>query len=250
MDPFMFEFNCVKKGKLKLYNFAFACYFIILSKTKKMKRIYYVPGLISAILIPILFWYYGNQKFEEINVSVIDIGLPAKLKEGKSNDIYSFEPIRNWNYKKVKIEPGTAKQNSKLYVSELRKLQKRNEKESGIEFILGQNNTYGDFASVLNDFHIAKQDQYVIDLEKTRHIFAVYSYVDPNLKPPEYECLLCHDIIGREVQETDMFSSSIHEKITIALTTLPKEVYFFIFGFLIFLNISMLSIKERFQLPY
>ncbi len=65
-----------------------------------MKRIYYVPGLISAILIPILFWYYGNQKFEEINVSVIDIGLPAKLKEGKSNDIYSFEPIRNWNYKK------------------------------------------------------------------------------------------------------------------------------------------------------
>jgi predicted secreted acid phosphatase len=43
-----------------------------------------------------------------------------------------------------------------LYVSELRKLQKRNEKESGIEFILGQNNKYGDFASVLNDFHIAK----------------------------------------------------------------------------------------------
>ncbi len=207
-----------------------------------MKKIYYVPGLISAVLIPILFWYYGNQKFEEINVSVIDIGLPAKLKEDKSNDIYSFEPIRNWNYKKVKIEPGTAKQNSKLYVSELRKLQKRNEKESGIEFILGQNNTYGDFASVLNDFHIARQDQYVIDLEKTGHIFAVYSYVDPKVQYPEYECLLCNDVIRPEYK-LDFF-----EKIQMLPTELPKDIYYFIFGFLIFLNISMLSIKERFQL--
>lgn len=207
-----------------------------------MKKIYYVPGLISAVLIPILFWYYGNQKFEEINISVIDIGLPAKLKEDKSNDIYSFEPIRNWNYKKVKIEPGTAKQNSKLYVSELRKLQKRNEKESGIEFILGQNNTYGDFASVLNDFHIARQDQYVIDLEKTGHIFAVYSYIDPKVQYPEYECLLCNDVIRPE------YKPDFFEKIQMLPTELPKDTYYFIFGFLIFLNISMLSIKERFQL--
>jgi len=214
-----------------------------------MKKIYYIPGLISAILIPVLFWYYGNQKFEDINVSAMDIGLPAKLKEDRSNDMYSFESARNWNYKKIKVAPNTAKQNSKLYVSELRNLSKRNEKESGIEFILDQNNTYGDFVSVLNDLAIAKQEQYAVDLEKTGHIFAVYSYIDPNPNPLEYKCLLCNDTIVGPL-ETNMFGLSIYEKITTTFTTLPKESFYVIFGFLIFLNISMLSIKERFQLHH
>ncbi|PWW28097.1 MULTISPECIES: hypothetical protein [unclassified Chryseobacterium] len=209
-----------------------------------MKKIYYFPGLISALLIPVLFWYYGNQKFEDINVSVIDIGLPAKEREGIKNTFASFEPVRNWNYQKIKIAPGTAKENSKSYVSELKKLQKRNEKESGIEFILDQNNSYGDFVSVLNDLAIAKQEQYAVDLEKTGHIFAVYSYIDPKVQYPEYECLLCNDVIRPE------YKPDFFEKIQLRLAELPKDTYYFIFGFLLFLNISMFSIKERFQLHH
>lgn len=205
-----------------------------------MKKVYYVPGLISAILIPILFWHYGNQKFEEINASMIDIGLPAK--ERVKNTFASFEPYRNWDYKKIKIASGKAKENSNLYVSELKNLKKRNEKESGIEFILDQNNSYGDFVSVLNDLAIAKQEQYAIDLEKTGHIFAVYNYIDPKVQYPEYECLLCNDVIRPE------YNPDFFEKTQMLLTELPKDIYYFIFGFLIFLNISMFSIKERFQL--
>ena len=216
-----------------------------------MKKIYYFPGLISALIIPVLFWYYGNQKFEEINVSVIDIGLPAKEREGDKNTFASFEPYRNWNYRKVKVAPGAAEQNSKLYVSELKNLQKKNEKESGIEFILGQNNTYGDFVSVLNDHHIAMQEQYTVDLEKTGHIFTVYSYVDPNAQPLEYECLLCNDTIDWGPAETvNIFESTRYGKIFNLFTTVSKETSYLIFGFLIFLNISMLSIKERFQLHH
>jgi len=48
-----------------------------------MKKIYYFPGLISAVLIPLFFWYYGNQKFEEINLNVMDMWLPAKVKNGE-----------------------------------------------------------------------------------------------------------------------------------------------------------------------
>ncbi len=209
-----------------------------------MKKIFYVPGLISAVLIPILFWYYGNQKFEDINVSVIDIGLPVKEREGVKNTFESFESYRNWDYRKIKVVPRTAEQNSKLYVSELRNLQKRNEKKSGIEFILDQNNTYGDFVSVLNDLAIAKQDQYAVDLEKTGHIFAVYNYITPNVQAPEYECLFCNDVIRPE------YKPDFFEKIQLFLTGLPKDTYYFIFGFLIFLNISMFSIKERFQLHH
>ena len=207
-----------------------------------MKKIFYVPGLISAMLIPILFLYYGNQRVHP-QYTVMDLGLPSKVRPNRPFD-NTFEPYRNWDYRKINVVPGTAEQNSNLYVSELKNLQKRNEKESGIEFILDQNNTYGDFVSVLNDLALAKQDQYAVDLEKTGHIFAVYNYVNPKVQYPEYKCLLCNDTIDWGPAETD----SYYGKITTALTTLPKDTYYFIFGFLIFLNISMLSIKERFQL--
>jgi len=196
------------------------------------------------VLIPILFWYYGNQKFEDINVSVMDIGLPAKEREGDKNTFASFEPYRSWDYRKIKVVPGTAEQNSKLYISELKNLQKRNEKKSGIEFILDQKNSYGDFISVLNDLAIAQQEQYAVDLEKTGHIFTVYNYITPNVQAPEYECLLCYDVIRPE------YKPDFFEKIQLFLTKLPKDTYYFIFGFLIFLNICMLSIKERFQLHH
>lgn len=215
-----------------------------LEKIKAVKKIYYVPGLISVLIIPVLFWYYGSQKIEHLNISVIDIGLPAKLAKDKSNLMWTFEPLRNWNYKQIEIKPGKAKENSSLYVSEIKTLQKKNEKNTGIEFILNKNNTYGDFASLLNDMAIAKHDTYAIDLEKTGHLFAPVNYTDPNLKEMKYECLLCYDVITKN----DIYRVNHCEKFTSQITQLPKQSYYVIFGFLLFLNISMFSIKERFQL--
>ncbi|AZA93146.1 Uncharacterised protein [Chryseobacterium nakagawai] len=210
-----------------------------------MKKIYYFPGLISAVLIPILFWYYGSQKFEEINVSVMDIGLPAKIRDSNDTSYFTFESLRNWDYKKINIASGTAKENSKLYVSELKNLQKRNDKETGIEFILDQNNTYGDFVSLLNDMSIAKQATYALDLEKTGHLFATVEYKDPNRTAPEFECLLCNDNISIPGKA---YAPNLFDKMQQLYTGIPKDVYSFIFGFLLFLNISMLSIKENLQI--
>ncbi|WP_184873960.1 MULTISPECIES: hypothetical protein [unclassified Chryseobacterium] len=50
-----------------------------------MKKIYYFPGLISALLIPILFWYYGKQRIHP-QYTVIDLGIPAKVKPNTSLD--------------------------------------------------------------------------------------------------------------------------------------------------------------------
>jgi hypothetical protein len=211
-----------------------------------MKKIYYFPGLISAILIPLIFWYYGSQKFEEINLNVMDIWLPAKAKNGEKQSLLSFEPYRNWKYKKIRVEPDKPKENSAFYVSEVKKLQKRNEKNSGIEFILDKSNTYGDFASLLNDMAIAQHDTYAYDLEKTGHLFATVNYIDPNVRELEYECLLCNDVIGiNEVYKVTFF-----DEIQQFLIHLPKEAYYIIFGFLFLLNFSMLSIKERFQMSH
>lgn len=205
------------------------------------KKIYYVPGLISALLIPVLFWYFGNRKLNEPIPNVMDFGLPAKYnpKTPLKNQYSTFEPLRNWNYQEIIVQPNSAKSNSAFYVSKLKELQKRNEKETGIEFILNDYNTYGDFASLLNDMAIAKQETYGLDLDKTGHLFATINYQDPDIKEIDY-ISICGGVIRDEYKPTFLDDAQFFIK------QLPKEAFYLIFAFLIFLNISMFSIKERF----
>jgi len=218
-----------------------------------LKKIYYVPGWISALIIPVLFWYYINPYIDEINYSVMDIWLPPKLDKDKSNLSFTFEPLRNWKYEQINIESGKAKENSDFYISELKKLDQNNVKNSGIEFILNDKNTYGDFASLLNDMAVAKHETYSYDLEKTGHFFATINYINPNTEEEKIECLLCNDTVYYEDPSTresilDILKRENYTVFFENISKLPQGAYYFIFGFLIFMNISMLSIKERFQL--
>ncbi len=76
--------------------------------------------MISDLLIPVLFWYCVKSYNNRTVYNIVDIGLPAKVAKDKSNYDYTFEPLRNSNYKKIKVDPLTAKENSTLYVSELK----------------------------------------------------------------------------------------------------------------------------------
>ncbi len=153
---------------------------LFLFKFKSMisrKKIYYVPGLISALLIPFLFWYFGSQKYEEINISVLEFGIPAKYDPQIPVDQQNtLEHIRNQSYYKIEVKPNEARRNSKYYISEIKKLQRDNKKESGIEFILNDKNSYDDFISLLNDMKLSEQETYGVDLEKTGH-FLLYIFI-------------------------------------------------------------------------
>ncbi|QXU49277.1 hypothetical protein KYG33_21410 [Chryseobacterium sp. D764] len=208
-----------------------------------MKKIYYFPGLISALLIPILFWYFGNQRVH-LPYSVMDLGLPSKVRPNRTFN-NTFEPYRNWNYKKIIVFPNMALQNQKLYVSELKKLQARNEKESGIEFIINDDNSYQDFIALMDAMTLSKQEVFCLDMEKTGHFFALHEYKDlqKEIRP------ICGGTVGG--------MSDYKKKQTLNLIQpesfinyVPQQSFYIIFGFLIFLNISMLSIKERFQLHH
>ena len=210
---------------------------------------YYVPGLMSALINPLLFWFYGNRELQRPIPNVMNLGLPAKYNPNFPLDKQiSFESFRNWNYKKIQIDPNTAKENSKLYVSENKNLQNRNEKNSGIEFILDENNSYNDFVSILNDLAIAKHEIYGLDLDKTGHVFALVDYQDSGAKKEEVECLLCNDVIVNYVDNRSVFErvffSQIFEKYSALSATLTKESLYLLFGFLILLNVSILNIRK------
>ncbi|WP_343607988.1 hypothetical protein [Chryseobacterium oranimense] len=207
-----------------------------------MKKIYYLPGLISAVLIPLLFWYYGNKRVHP-QYTVMDLGIPAKHKYNDTLD-NTLEPYRNWNYKKIVVKPNTAIQNQQYYVLELKKLQARNEKETGIEFIINDHNSYQDFISLMSTMELAQQETFGVDVGKTGHFFAVHFYKDPN--KDIYSSVGC--TVGGEYHEIrDHINFSDLENL---VKNLPKQSFYIIFGFLFLLNFSMLSIKERFQIQY
>ncbi|MGE8554492.1 MAG: hypothetical protein ACN6OB_11245 [Chryseobacterium jejuense] len=208
-----------------------------------MKKIYYVPGLISAILIPLLFCYYGNQRVHP-QYTVMDLGIPSKIKP-ETPIQYTFEPIRNWNYKKIIVSPNTALQNQQYYVSELKKMQEKNEKETGIEFVINDRNNYQDFISLLDAMILSKQESYGVDIEKTGHLFAIHEYKDPNKKIEKDHYFSCGTGDATIHYKTDIQYKGF-DKLKYS-TELPKQSLYMIFGFLLFLNISMLSIKENFQ---
>lgn len=217
----------------------------------KPRKILYVPGMFSAIIIPLVFWYLGNRKLKEPIPNVMDLGIPAKYNPNLpiEEQRATIEPIRNWNYKKIEVKPNTAKQNSALYVAEVKKMQQRNKKNTGVEFILSDNNSYGDFASILNDMHIAKQEMYGVDLEKTGHIFAIVDYKDPRKK--EEECLLCNDVLILDQHEGTFGLNTNLQYFFYGferdLASMPKNTFYIIFGFLIFLNVSVLGMARKFS---
>lgn len=206
-----------------------------------MKKMYYLPGLISAVLIPVLLWYYGSQRIQP-QYAVLDLGLPSKETYNPGN---TFEPYKNWNYKKILVKPNTALQNQQYYVSELKKLQARNKKETGIEFIIDDHNNYQDFIALMDAMKLAGQDNYGVDIEKTSHFFALHFYKDPNEVEKRHimDCGTGDAIIFYRMD--DDYKGLEKFKY---LLELPKQSYYIIFGFLLFLNISMFSIKENLQI--
>lgn len=205
-----------------------------------MKKTYYVPGLISALLLPLLFWYFGNQRLHP-QFTVLDLGIPAKYDPKVPKEM-TFEWIRNWDYKKIIVPPNKALQNQDQYVSELKKLQARNERETGIEFVIGNQNTYQDFITLINAMKLSQQESYGLDINKTGHLFAVH------FEQPKAIKYVCGGVVMNEYNE-DKASLNLIKPETYA-NHLPKQSFYIIFGFLLFLNISMLSIKEKFQLHH
>lgn len=205
----------------------------------RVRKIYYVPGLISALLIPILFWYYGNQRVHPPYGAVV-LGIPSKHKYSDRID-NTFGSVRNWNYKKIIVKPNTALHHQQYYVSELKQLQQRNEKESGIEFVIDDRNNYQDFIALIDAMKLSNQETYAVDVGHTNHFFAVHFYKKHG--KAEYG----NDSVENPTYHEEYYFNGF-QKFEYLLKKLPKQAYYIIFGFLILLNMSMLSIKERFQL--
>lgn len=201
---------------------------------KNKKKIYYVSGILSAIFIPIIFLFYAIPTYKEINVSVIDIGLPAK--ESATYEIpeeYKFPSTeRGWKYKIINLPANfTQKDESKFY-NLIKELQEKPYAKVGIRFQLNDDNNYNDFVKLLNLMLKTKQESYGFRSEDNSFYVVKYKQIE------ERASWCGTDIDGDEWNKKNKLGEFAYY-----LTKLPIRSFYIIFGFLILLYSAILKPK-------
>lgn len=204
---------------------------------KKHKKIFYVSGIISLLFVAPLFWYFSKPTLEKMNLRVMDIGLPYKVKKGEKVPEYSQIPMEGWNYKPINIPVNFDKETEKKFIALVNKLQNDKIEKSGLKFKFTEENSYGDIVKLLNIMLKTNQEYYGFDLKRTNSLYLLY-YSPP--KKEEY--LLDNDQVFSYLnqKEYDYQHSSFWQKLIIFS---PKESFYLIFGYLIFLYCAILKPK-------
>lgn len=192
-------------------------------KFKKHKRIYYVPGILSLIVIPLVLWSYGTDYMKENDFRVLGLNMPPKdyMEEEEFADVFD-----NMKYDDVKVPPNFTDEAEVSYFNLIRDLQEKNIDKTAIRFQLSDENTYGDIVKLLNLMEKTEQPRYGWKLKE--NTFEVI-----HIKPIEYDVMPCggERMIREEEKELSFLESFIYY-----FKNLPNYIYPIIIGyFLLFI---------------
>ena len=203
---------------------------------KTHRKIYYVGGMISLIFVPIIFWIYAKPTYDNLNLRVLDLGLPYKAKKGEKPPQYAVIPIDGYKYEVVNVPKNFNEETEKKYFTLIEKIKNENIDKTGIKFQFSDENSYGDLVKLINLMQKTKQDMFGVDTEKTNALYLVHRKIDYN---DENNIALCGGVIGREYLDKNDFdyrNSNFFQKI---LKYSPNETYYLILGYLILVYFSL-----------
>jgi hypothetical protein len=191
----------------------------------KRKRLYYVPGLISLIGLPILLLFYTPE--DTVRFCAIKVFLPSETKDSigileKFSTAYLYRTISNKKIISVDLDEeriGTDPEivnfnfNRKLefILAEMERLKFTHDTSSVLKIQLGENCSFGDFVWVLDKTILYRTHKYTFADN------AFYIFANPPPQPPSHENLIFYDIsVPRDVQyispsKWDMFLSRAEE---------------------------------------
>ena len=201
---------------------------------KKQKKIFYVSGIISLLFIAPLFWYFSKPTLAIMNLRVMDIGLPYKVKKGEKPSEFSQIPMEGWNYKPINIPVNFDKETEKKFIEVVTILQNDKIEKNGIKFQFSNQNSYADFVNMLNIMLKTKQEFYGIDMEKTNSMYVLY--MKPNLEVNYFG----GDTVYVDMDDYYYNKSTFYEKL---IKYSPKESFYLIFGYLILVYCAILKPK-------
>ncbi|MBZ4037687.1 hypothetical protein K6T82_23205 [Flavobacterium sp. 17A] len=150
----------------------------MIEKRKKRKKIFYVPGMISLVLIPLfcLFYFYHSGAFEVCGSLHYSVPAKEEFEKYKVGELRKYK-VFNFNNQKSKEE-------QKLIELRFftRDLVKRYDSVNGAKIYFGPNMDYDTFVSVL-DIMTEEKMPFWAQFSNELYAFA-FAKPDPNKKRP------------------------------------------------------------------
>jgi len=135
----------------------------------RRKKIYYVPGLISIVALPILLFFLGPE--DPIELNVLKLKMPAKTKEQLGNQQFTIETFNtalvNKKITTIDINEGAwagQAQNTarSLVLSEIENIHSGNDTNVVLKVHMGKDCSYGNFIWTLNQALIFDFKRYAL----------------------------------------------------------------------------------------
>ncbi|WP_299759006.1 hypothetical protein [uncultured Pontibacter sp.] len=113
----------------------------------KHKKLYYVPGLISLALLPLILSFIGADIVKRIDKRVIEINVYHPRNE-------AYYPLLKRNYKDFILSGNSANDNKSIESAKLliKDLYAAEDTLNGVHFILQDSVSYGTFVELINSF--------------------------------------------------------------------------------------------------
>jgi hypothetical protein len=211
---------------------------------KKSKKIIYVSGMISAVLVPVIFLFFAIPAYKQINVSVLDLGLPARESANyKIPEEYKFpSPEKGWKYQTIKLPINFSENDEQKYYNLVIELQDKKYDKIGIRFQFNNENTYNDFVKLINLMLKTKQESYGFRSEDNSFYVVKFKQIE-EFKSWCGTNSSMNYIDGDEWNERNKLGNFGY-----FLSKLPKESFYIIFGYLILIYSAMLKPKMTFNI--
>lgn len=194
--------------------------------------------MISLIFIPILFWYFGSSYLKTLDVRALDIGLPAKSREGKPAPIYATVPKEGMTYKLISVPSNFKGEQEQHFENLILEMASKNVPKSGIQFQFSDANTYGDLVRILNLTLKTKKEVYGVELDSSNSFYILNRAFEPNY----YDINRCGtgaDQVFIYKQDDRKLAQIKWEKL---LDSITVESSYLIFGYLLLVIVSTLKI--------
>ena len=194
--------------------------------------------MISLIFIPLLFWYFGSSYLKTLDVRAIDIGLPAKTREGKPAPIYATVPNEGMTYKLISVPSNFKGEQEQHFENLILEMASKDVPKTGIQFQFSDANTYGDLVKILNLTLKTKHEVYGVDLESSNSLYILNQALEPNY----YDINRCGtgaDQVFIYKQDNRKFAQIKWEKL---LDSFTVESSYLIFGYLLLVLVSTLKV--------
>lgn len=163
------------------------------------KKMYYVPGLVSLILVPVLITYFGRKEEQKLNKAVIEVN-------AWHPDLQSYFPLPERNFRQFQLTGNRNKDTNEIENARLliKQIYTREDTVSGVHFILQDSVTYATFVNILNFFRADSIRYYAI---YSNNIW-VLNLPKPKVREGEVYFVcgnLSNDIIYYQDAETNIF---------------------------------------------